>query len=95
MSETKKCKVCGEEKPLESFWKNRLGYSDVCRECVKKKRDNTRAGKSRVTELEERLGMVTEQKLSDFTPRELMVELKRRGYKFTMEIKHVISSDSL
>lgn len=36
-------------------------------------------------------------RITDFTPRELMVELKRRGYEFTMKYTetHIISSEKL
>jgi DNA polymerase III alpha subunit (gram-positive type) len=54
--------------------------------------------KERMAQLEiKRTQDIRNMRLSDFTPRELMVELKRRGYKFTAEITvtNVIDSDNL
>lgn len=39
--ETKKCKICGEEKPIEKFVWNKLkdgtrSYRDVCMKCKKR-----------------------------------------------------------
>lgn len=71
--ETKICKKCGRELPVEKFKKTRWGgYASTCNDCVKSavqktKRKNTDNAKS--------------LRLQDFTPRELMLELKRRGYE--------------
>ena len=32
-TETKKCKCCGEEKPLSEFNKRGTGYRNICKEC--------------------------------------------------------------
>lgn len=41
--ETKKCKKCGRELPITAFKRTRWGhYSDVCNECVRAKRAETR-----------------------------------------------------
>lgn len=40
--ETKKCKECGRELPITEFMMTRWGvYSDVCKECVKDKKNDT------------------------------------------------------
>ena len=31
--ETKVCKCCGKELPLNNFFKNVFGYTSVCKEC--------------------------------------------------------------
>ncbi len=90
--ETKKCKVCGEDKPLDEFYKNRLGYTDVCKCCVTKKRKCSREKKDETNQLRRQLEDKRTIAISDFTPRELMQELKRRGYegKITYTETHTI-----
>ena len=81
--ETRTCKRCGQEKPIDQFRKNRLGFTNVCLECARSKRQQTMANK----EQEERV-----LTLADFTPRELMEELNRRGFKgkLTFTETHII-----
>ena len=81
--ETRTCKRCGQEKPIDQFRKNRLGFTNVCLECARSKRQQTMANK----EQEERV-----LTLADFTPRELMEELYRRGFKgkLTFTETHII-----
>lgn len=79
--ETKVCKCCGSEKPISEFYKNAWGYTSICSECHKKKAVE---GKRRVRELNNianKLEDARKLRLQDFTPRELMTELKRRGYE--------------
>lgn len=83
--ETRICKVCGRELPIENFKANpRYGHASVCNECVTKKRMATHEKKSEVNILREQLGGARNLRLSDFTPRELMSELSRRGYEGTI-----------
>ncbi len=95
--ETKKCKVCGSEKPLNEFYKNRLGYTEVCKCCVLDKRKASRVKKDETNKLRKQLEEKRKLALSDFTPRELMGELKRRGYegKITYVETHVIDLATL
>ena len=72
-NETKKCAICGKEKPLGEFWKNKWGYTNTCRECAVQKQNITRTPKIEKRRLDA---------LTDYTPRELLAELKRRGYKW-------------
>lgn len=78
-----RCKRCGEEKPVTEFWRNKHGYSDVCRACALVKRVNTHLA----VKDEKRISV-----LSEFTPRELMLELKRRGFEgqLTVTETHII-----
>lgn len=66
------CKRCGQEKPLEEFHNNKHGVSQVCRECARKNRNETIARKRNAERA---------SSLADYSPRELMAELKRRGYE--------------
>lgn len=44
--ETKKCKECGRELPVTEFMMTRWGnYTDVCKGCIKDKKDETRSNK--------------------------------------------------
>ena len=95
--ETRTCKCCGKEKPVGEFYKNRIGYTNVCRECASEKRIANRKKKNEVNLLRGQLEEKRKLALADFQPRELMAELKRRGYDFTMKFTevHVISSKDI
>lgn len=73
--ETKVCKVCGQELPLSEFRKSRLVPNGIatCKKCVNAKIKKTKLFK-------ETTGS-TNSELAKFTPRELIEELKSRGYK--------------
>lgn len=68
---TKICKHCGKELPLSAFYSEKECY---CIEC-KKKLNNEYNRKKR---LKLKTGNPA---LKDFTPRELMEELRYRGYR--------------
>ena len=81
---TQKCKCCGRELPTSEFSKNRFGYISVCKECVK---EHHRAGRKKSNEIDDILRQLEDAKkmrLESFTPRELMIELKRRGFEGTL-----------
>jgi ribosome-binding protein aMBF1 (putative translation factor) len=99
--ETKKvCKCCGRELPLNNFKKTRYGsYVSVCTECsTKKLRENKQ---KRLDEQKQKVEDVRAENrqlcLKDFTARELMEELKRRGYegKITYVETHTIDLSTL
>lgn len=82
----KECKCCGRTLPIYSFKLSRYGDRvSVCTECATKKmRENKE--KKRIEEaikVREQAQKDAEVKttLSSFTPRQLMEELARRGYK--------------
>ena len=83
--ETRFCKDCGQEKPLVDFWKNKRGYTHTCKDCVMKTQSRNRT---------ENIAKYKNMALSQFTPRELMDELKRRGYEFQMKFTEVRIIDS-
>ena len=77
---TKICKKCGQAKPIEEFGKDarsRDGHKIYCRNC---RRDmaNDRYEKNKL----KREAISTANALAAFTPRDLLAELKRRGYKW-------------
>lgn len=94
---TQVCKSCGKELPIEMFRMSSLGRYRTCKACTRdhqilghmKKRE-AELSKARA-EKERKLG------LKDYTPRELMAELKRRGYSFKMEYveTHIIDSKDI
>ena len=83
------CKVCGQSKPVTEFWKNRFGVTHTCKECAKKKKAEVMKN---LREKKRQSG------LSDYSPRELLAELKRRGYRWkdmVVEIVQKIDYDKI
>ena len=80
MEETRICKVCGRELSINEFAKNGMGITHVCKECVtnrkRSKREETKLLKQQVQDAAKARSL----RLKDFTPRELMQELKERGF---------------
>lgn len=97
--ETKVCRCCGRELPISSFKNGRWGVVSVCLDCDKKHRAEKR--KARLDEQKQKVEDVRAENrqlcLADFTPRELMEELKRRGYdgKITYVETHTIDLSTL
>lgn len=84
---TKVCKCCGKGYTLDHFKKGRWGYVSVCNECDTKHRKEKREKRlEEEKESKEReLANCRKLNLQDFTPRELMQELARRGYRGKLE----------
>lgn len=82
--ETKVCKVCGKELPLSEFRKSLLVPNGIatCKKCVNEKIKKTKLFK-------ETTGS-TNTELAKFTPRELIEELKSRGYKGKLYVTRTI-----
>ena len=79
-NEVKTCKRCGRELPESMFRITRWGHrADICSDCEKAKRAESMEAKKKEKEAEAQCKR--ELKLCDFTPRELMQELARRGYQ--------------
>lgn len=72
---TKKCPKCGKTLPLSAFYltsRSKDGHHAHCKECHKQ------LNKKSYDAAKEKLRT---SRLADFTPRELMAELRRRGYE--------------
>lgn len=82
--ETKVCKVCGQELPLSEFRKSLLVPNGIatCKKCVNEKIKKTKLFK-------ETTGS-TNSELAKFTSRELIEELKSRGYKGKLYVTSTI-----
>lgn len=102
-NETKVCKCCGKELPITEFRKGKASGVEfvvsVCKTCMRNKLIDGHAKRKlqKVKSHEQELAEAKIMRLSDFTPRELMAELKRRGYEFKMEYTetHIIDSKDI
>lgn len=97
MEQTQKCRSCGRELPLSEYRPSRLGLLKTCNECMCKHQKEAKLSKKLSRLKEDEVEKARVMRLSDFTPRELMCELKRRGYEFKMEYTevHVINSKDI
>lgn len=96
----KTCRCCGRELPISNFKATRWGGRvSVCTECATNKlRENKR---KKLDEQKKKVEDVRAENrrlcLNDFTPRELMLELKRRGYSGKLEYTetHVVDLEKI
>lgn len=88
--EKKICKKCGRELPLASFAKHRLskdGHMANCNSCREESRKQSPLGGGKIVVKPFNGG---NPDLAPFTPRELIEELKARGYKGKLIIEREI-----
>ena len=86
--ETKICRICGEEKPITDFPKHHQckgGYDTRCKCCANARQKANYHARKRLPKGE------GNPALADFTPRELIEELRARGYKGTLEFTKTIT----
>lgn len=86
------CAECGEAKPVSNYQMTRWGHlTKVCKACVMKKRNGSiKEKKENVIEiLRQQVDESRKLRLKDFTPRELMTELRERGYDGTLKFVQV------
>lgn len=98
--ETKVCTKCGRELPIENFYTNKSlkgGHENCCKECksaYSREWARRRAAKKKEIEnerieFEKKYKIYTNKDLAKFTPRELMLELKARGYEGELLFREV------
>lgn len=89
----KVCKSCGRELPIDKFYRKSKGYRKICMDCCE---ENLTQKSMKLDMIDELLSYVSYDKLLEFArtrnadvslaryePRELLAELKKRGYKWT------------
>lgn len=96
--ETKICKKCGQELPLENFSKNakmKDGLQNHCKACASEysrqlwKRKKAQKKENERIEFEKKYKVYTNRDLAKFTPRDLMLELKARGFEGELLFREV------
>lgn len=102
MNEKKTCKICGGEFALEYFAKSpkaKDGRTCVCKDCMRKLQSegHKKHYADKKKNEDEEIQKARMMRLEEFTPRELMTALKRRGYegKLTYVETHVIDFNTL
>lgn len=95
MEETKICSKCGRELPRSEFAtksKSKDGLQSYCRDCIReasrknyeKRKNLLKSTRDEIIRHDgmELLQVYSNPELAKFTPRELMVELKARGFRW-------------
>lgn len=89
MEEMKICKKCGRSLPADNFKTTRWGTKcSVCNECA-----TTLCAETKAKQKVKKESTLRNLRLAEFTPRELMNELYRRGYEGTLTYTHVETID--
>lgn len=99
---TKVCRKCGQNLPISEFTKKakaKDGLQCYCKKCnsqatieyARKRREREKAQKieNERIEFEKKYKIYTNKDLAKFTPRELMFELKARGYEGELVYREV------
>lgn len=86
-SSVKTCKKCGAVLPLDEFYKSKNspdGHYSYCKKC-----HNAMCSQYQRNKIQKN----RQELLQEFTPRELILELKRRGYKGELQYVEVHNID--
>jgi hypothetical protein len=99
---TKVCRKCGQELPISEFTRKATakdGLQYYCKKCnskataeyARKRKEKEKADKieNERIEFEKKYKIYTNKDLAKFTPRELMLELKARGYEGELLFREV------
>lgn len=101
--DTKVCRCCGKELPITEFRCDKSHGKEfvlsICKTCMSTKQSagHKRRKEKQAISHEAEIAQAKTMRLKDFTPRELMEELKRRGYegKLTYVETHVIDLSTI
>ena len=91
---TKVCRDCGRELPLDSFSnskKSRTGKQPICKECMSKRLSAAAANRERDKKAPCPEPKGVNPDLAKFMARELLEELRARGYRGTLEYVYTIT----
>lgn len=86
---TKICRKCGIEKPIDQFRRipnSPDGHTHVCQSCI----NHSRSLSQNDLGIGTKLPKGDNPALAQFTPRELLEELKSRGYKGELQYTYSI-----
>lgn len=89
---TKVCVTCGRELPISEFHKNvktKDGFQSKCKNCTREynKSYYRKESKARISLTK----IYSNPELAKFQPRELIAELRARGYSGELSIRQVIT----
>ena len=93
MCEMQKCKICGRELPISDFKVTAIGRLKTCKECVRQRQIEGRNKRKAEIQHTNDIDKARQLRISDFTSRELMTELKRRGYEGKLHFVEVHEID--
>lgn len=84
---TKVCSKCGRELPISNFSKNKKskdGHHSYCKDCHKEynREYNREKPRKAIENTHKMLPVYSNPELAKFHPRELMAELKARGFRW-------------
>ena len=93
--ETIKCRKCGKELPLDMFYKNKAsenGYQTICKECWNEYIKTLKSKKESMgpVSCNNSRGVHGNPDLAQFTPRQLIEELRARGYYGELKYTNII-----
>jgi len=83
--------------PLSEFPNRKNQKTHICKECDSHNKKAGHARKADIITLQNQLQQARSLRLSEFTPREMMEELKRRGYEGTLTYTetHIIDLNTI
>ena len=91
--ETKVCTKCGRELGIDHFKRNAWGIVSVCKECEAATRRQKKEAAQKAENYQKDVEDARMLRLEDFTPRELMLALKKKGYEGKLKYVRVEEVD--